>query len=96
VATVLDGTVFVPVHCGSAGGCSVRVQLWETRTVRVRGRRRTRIGARLAVRAATIAAGATQPVRVQLPARARRGHRRLVVELRIGSRRWRRPLTLGS
>lgn len=96
VPAILDGAVFVPVHCGSARGCSVRVLLWETRATRVRGRRRSRIGARLALRTATLPANTTQPVRLPLPARARRGRGRLMVELRIGSRRWQRPLTLGS
>ncbi len=100
-ARLAAGGVAVPVHCASARACAVRVQLRDVRSVRRGGRRRSVTGKVLARTREIVGAGSTRPVTVALPsrvrARLRRGARvRLAVELRIGSRRWLRPLTLGS
>lgn len=95
------GTVTVPVHCAAAAPCAARVRLRAVRQILQghRARRRSVAGAVLATGAATVPAGTTATVAVELPrtlrARVRRAGRvRLVVELRLGPARWSRPLVL--
>ena len=93
VPVVEGGSVRVPVFCTGSSACVARVTVRAVRRVRIQGRLRSRAGRAIAGRRATVAAGSIGDVTVRLPRRARRG--RVIVELRIGSRRYQRPLSLG-
>jgi hypothetical protein len=89
VPALLAGVVHVPVHCDGRPVCSFSVRVREAR-----GRRRV-----LAAGRASITSGEATAVLAPLKSAARARVRRVrrlhaVVELRRGSRRWVRPLTL--
>jgi hypothetical protein len=94
-----DGIVRVPVHCAAATRCSARVRVREVRSVRVGRRLRSRPGRMLVSRTVLVPAGKSVVAELPLPASARArvrsaGRGRASVELRLGARRWTRPLTL--
>jgi hypothetical protein len=93
------GIVRAAVHCAAAAACTGRMRVREVRQGRARGRARSRGGRLLVSRAVVVPAGTTASVRLPLPAAARARVRRgtltrASVELRLGTRRWTRPLSL--